>query len=994
MRSSQQSFDFRCEPHFVYSKEIYRSVVPLLISISLFLLSNHTCHGRLSGNDQSDVTNDIDFIGYPRGNFRPLKCNERIDEDPCLTSWTRVFGNGFVFSEMVEIPCGQCIVMNPLRNPLTLSGGLKILGKLVIYANDISLTSILVHGELEIVASKPIDGIPDVSVTWIDSASNRTLSFQAPENGVGSNNICGGERGACGMGRKPFVVAGGKVNIRGLPSPSMPTWVPIYDVDTSGIGSDSSIVVVPEAMQDIYQYQPPKLGCPQDDILLQQDLMTSSIPGIASPVSNAFKASYGANSHWTSNGGLKITNRTHHQHCPVIDLKDVRHCFEAGKTYLLTAKVLLTKDGIVDQSDCAQGKDETSCISIYHLRMSARGIGRTAKIWKEKQSFGSMLGEETTIAIDFNFTSQQIAESNIYELLQLRGPGPGVDMELLEFTLRAPPKQAFPEAEDLCKNLIPTNGNAELLGLSPYPFRSNNDDTHISVVTDESNRYFEVRGRAFAVQNAKKGVNWKNAGITSDILPSCMKPHTKYSFHAEIRMHSLWPSFSEWKLKAHWVELKNSVEKIVAKCQPSQGAWVNCDGIFEPSVDIIEADRFELYLESDPSSYDVDYDVDNLSFKLIESGVDRLILPKSIENLWSVGSEILITSHTSKWDGHRTRRIRSMENHDEEGYVQIGLSEAIDRPLTLGLHPFHATKVALLSRNIVFNGANGAHMTVLKTPDQDQVVQGVEFRRFGEESVHNSYPIHFDSCNDSQNSVVSRNTIRESNQRCVVLDETNYVLVEDNVAFGNKGHCFVVETGKEVGNAFISNLGAFSKKSQNTLMTSDYRGKETDDTPAVFWIGGPSNHWVENIAAGSEGFGFWLQPKESHHENTHGMSLLESPHSMPLTEFRNNIAHSTKEESLKITGYNPTDTASIQNFNSYLTNKGHIQVSGRSNIKAFGTILDSKLESPPFSMTDTNVATIEHKEEFESLNQGVSYHESASNPSDVFNLQSSPSLLE
>lgn len=994
MRSSHPSYGRRDGLQFVHPSKVCRSIKHLLITTYLFLLSHHVSHGRLSGKGQPEVSDNIDFVGYPQGNFRPLACNDRIDEDPCLTSWTRVFGTHFVFSEMVVIPCGQCIVMNPLKNSLTLSGGLKILGKLVIHANDISTTSILVHGELVMESSKPIDGIPDLSITWIDAPFNQTLSFQAPENDDGLNKICGGERGACGMGRKPFVVAGGKVDIRGLPSPSMPTWVPIYDVDTSEQTSSNSIISVPEALQDMYTYQPLKLGCPQDGVLLHQDFVTSTA-GMTSSTSDVFKASYGSISHWTSNGGLKITNRTHSQHCPVVDLKDVRHCFEAGKTYLLTAKVLLTKGGTVDQSDCARGEDETYCMSIYQLRMSSRGIGRTTSIWKEKKSFGSMLGEETTIAIAFNFTSQQIAESNIYELIQLRGPGPGVDMELLEFTLRAPPIEAFPKPEDLCKDLIPANGNAELLGLSPYPFRSNNDDTHISVVAEESNHYFEVTGREFAVQNAKKGKNWKNAGITWDVLPSCMKTHTKYAFHADIRMHSLRQSSSEWKISASLIGSKKPSVITLAKCPPSQGSWVSCDGVFEPSVDIVNADRFEVYLESDMSSYDIDYDVDNISFKLLETGVDRLILPKSIENLWSVGSEILITSHTSKWDGHHTRRIRSLENHDKEGYVQIGLSEAIYRPLTFGSNPFHATEVALLSRNIVFNGANGAHMTILKTPDQTQVVQGVEFFQFGEESVHNSYPIHFDSCSNSQNSIISRNTIRESNQRCIVIDETNNVLVEDNVAFGNKGHCFVVETGKEIGNIFISNLGAFCQKAQNTLTTSDYKGKETDDTPAVFWIGGPSNHWTRNVAAGSEGFGFWLQPKGNHHEVAHGMSLLENPHSMPLNEFRGNIAHGTKEESLKITGYNPTQTVSIKNFKSYLINKSHFQVLGSTNINAVDTILDSELESLPFPMTGTNIVAIEQEEySFESITQNVHYHESASNPSDIFNLQSSPSLLE
>lgn len=963
-------------------RKLHHHAAIFFIYCSLFLLSHNACDGRLNGKDTAYTTDNIDFIGYPRGNFHPLKCNDGLDDDPCLTPWTKMFGDHFFFTDMVEIPCGKCVVMYPSRNTLTFSGGIRILGKLVIHANDILTTSILVHGELVIESLKPIDGFPDVSITWMDAPSNHSLSFRAPENGEGSNDICGGERGACGMGRNPFVVAGGRIDIRGLPSSSMPTWVPVYDVDTSA----NPLFSIPTTEFEIYQ--PPKLGCPKDDILLHHDFLTSPIPDV-------FRGSYGSISEWTSNGGLKIRNRMHAQHCPVIDLKYVRHCLQADKTYLLTAKVLLTQDGKVDQTECARGEGENNCMSIYQVRMSGRGIGRTTSIWKERKSFGSMLGEETTIALDFNFTSQQISESNIYEILQLRGPGPGVDMELLEFTLRAPPREAFPEPEDVCKDLVSVNGNAELLGLSPYPFRTNNEDTYLSVVTEGSNRYFEVTGREFALQNARKGT-WRNAGITWEVPQSCLKNHTKYTFHADVRMHSLSPASAEWKLRAVIPgKKKRPVIKTLATCPKSLGTWVSCVGEFKPSTELVEVDRLEVFLETDTSSYDVDYDIDNISFKLTESAPDRLILPKSIENLWNVGSEILITSHTAKWDGHSTRRITSIENHDEEGYVSVGLNEAIDRPLTLGSHPIYATEVALLSRNILFNGANGGHLTVLKTPDQTQVIQGVEFLRFGEESVHHSYPIHFDSCNDSSNSIVSKNTIRESNQRCVVLDETNNVLVEGNVAFGNKGHCFVVETGTEIGNVFKSNLGAFSQKAQTTILTSDYKGSETDDTPATFWIGSPSNQWIGNVVSGSEGFGYWFQPK-NHREGSHRTSFVESPHLMSLTRFTGNVAHSTDGESLKITEYNPTRAASINNFKSYLNSRGHIHISRSTNIAAYDTFLDTPLESLSLPMSDTTVVAVQQGEEIpvDSTNQEVYFHQSASNPTDVFNLQSSPSLLE
>jgi hypothetical protein len=966
-----------CWTNFRSRKLVDRSVTIFFICyyliIVLLLSDNLFCEGRLNErNNTNTIPASSDFISYyPTGDFKKLKCNSRLKDDPCLTSWSMLYGAQLVFKDTVEIPCGTCVVMtHPLLGTLELFQGLTIFGKLIIpngIVLDVRTTSILVHGELIMESSKPIDGTPDITITWIDTP-NHPLSFRPPSNGENSEDICGGKHYSCDMGRKPFIVAGGRLDIRGLPSSSMPTWVPIYDVDQSPIPTT-----------EYRTYQQPLPGCPQDDILIHHDFSGSPIL--------TFGGSYGSFFEWTTNGRLKVTNRTHAQHCPIIDLKHVRHCLQADKTYLLTAKVLLTKDDIVDQSDCARGGDDSACMKIYQARMSEKGLGRTTSIWKERRSFGSMLGEETTISVEFNFTSKQISEPNIYEILQLRGPGPGVDMEMIEFTLRAPPKEAFPEIENLCTDMVPINSDAELLGLSPYPFRTNNEDTHLSVVAEGSNHYFEVTGREFAVQNARRG-NLRNAGITWDVPQSCfMKTHSKFTFKADIRMHSLSLVSAEWKIKGTRTGKKPVIESL-ATCPSSVGNWVNCYGEFKPSIELTKVDRLEVFLETDTSSYDIDYDVDNISFKRTtkgEGGFDRLILPNSVENVWNTGAELLITSHTSEWDGHSTRRVTSIENHDKEGYVSISLNEPIDRPITLGSNPFYATEVALLSRNIVFMGANGGHLTVLNTPNQAQLIQGVEFREFGSGGeVREAYPIYFDNCNDSSGSVVSKNSIRDSKRGCIVLDGTNNVLVEQNVALATKGHCFVVKTGKEIGNVFKSNLGAFCQE------------EDIDTTPATFWIGSPTNFWVDNVASGSEGFGFWFQPKD-HTNDSYGTYSVESPHLMQLTQFTGNAAHSTHKESLKFTGYTPTQTASINNFKSYLNNRGHIDVSSSANIAAYNTFLDTPLASVPFPiMSDTTVVEVTQDEDIsiDILNPEFENHGSFSNPTDVFNLQSSPSLAE
>ncbi|KAG7364690.1 hypothetical protein IV203_037892 [Nitzschia inconspicua] len=914
-------------------------------------------------------------VNHPHGNFTKLSCNKKLDEDPCLTPWSFKFGTDSVFSKTVEIPCGKCVVMNPQQKILELRGGLVIIGKLVIpdgVSVHIKTTGILVHGEFVMESSKAIDGTPDIRIEFLESPEN--MNFRLPP-GEGPEDICGGKYGSCGIGRKPFVVAGGIIDFRGLPSPSMPTWVPLYDVDNSMDGW-------PVPSSEYAHHHPPPHGCRDDGILISHDLSAGSHP--------AFTGSFGSFWEWTPIG-LKVSHRTHTQHCPVIDLKQVRHCIQPGATLLLTAKLILRQNGRVDQTDCAKGVGENNCMSIYQARMSANAVGRTSSLWKENRSFGSMLGEETAIALELNFTSQQRDDTNVYEILQIRGPGPGVDMELLEFTLRYPPREAFAaDSKSVCKDLVQSNGDAELLGLSPYPFVSNNQETHLSIMHEEGgNHYFAVTGREFAVQKAGRGSGWRSAGISWSPPPSCVKTHTKYTFEADVRMHSFRMVDSEWKLKGFLLNTRNPVVETIAVCPRSKGTWVKCFGTYEPSKEMTEAERFQVVLETDTSSFDVDYDVDNISFKPTEGALDRLILPKSIENLWKPGAEVLLNSHSSDWGGHSVRTIIAVENHDHEGYVNVRLNEAISQPLTLGSHPYHATEVALLSRNIVIDGTNGAHLSILHTPGYTQVIQGVDFSRFGQQGVRDAYPIHFDYCAESANSVISKNTIRHSNQRCIVLDATNDVLVEGNVAFDNKGHCFVVETGTERGNVFKSNLGSYTREVETLMPQAGASGKESDKTPATFWIGSPSNYWIDNVASGSSAHGFWFELRQSA-RGPHASDFDLRPSEMELIQFSGNIAHSTRKESLAITGYHPRTTAVIDAFKSFLTANGHFLVSTASNLAAHDTILDTALESNPFPMSGTRIVAVESEnpgkpsllEETELEDRGH-----ATDPTVVFNLQ-------
>jgi hypothetical protein len=113
---------------------------------------------------------------------------------------------------------------------------------------------------------------------------------------------------------------------------------------------------------------------------------------------------------------------------------------------------------------------------------------------------------------------------------------------------------------------VQSNGDAELLGFSPYPFMCNNQENHLSVIQEEDgNSYFSVTEREFAVQKAGKGTGWRSAGISWSPPPSCINTHTKYAFRADIRMHSLSLVASEWKLKRFVSNSRTPIMETIAK---------------------------------------------------------------------------------------------------------------------------------------------------------------------------------------------------------------------------------------------------------------------------------------------------------------------------------------------------------------------------------------------------------------------------------------------
>ena len=118
----------------------------------------------------------------------------------------------------------------------------------------------------------------------------------------------------------------------------------------------------------------------------------------------------------------------------------------------------------------------------------------------------------------------------------------------------------------------------------------------------------------------------------------------------------------------------------------------------------------------------------------------------SVLNKWAVGAEVLITSHTRHYQDQQVRTLVEVRNDtDNPGYAILELDSAIHRPTTVVDNPLYAVEVALLSKNIRFEGAKdgddliGGHFWILHTPNIVQTIEGVELFNFGQQGILGRY---------------------------------------------------------------------------------------------------------------------------------------------------------------------------------------------------------------------------------------------------------------
>lgn len=285
---------------------------------------------------------------------------------------------------------------------------------------------------------------------------------------------------------------------------------------------------------------------------------------------------------------------------------------------------------------------------------------------------------------------------------------------------------------------------------------------------------------------------------------------------------------------------------------------------------------------------------------------DNQITMKEAVN-WPVNSKILLVSSHKQWDEAEERTITGINgnqltlnaplSNDHTG-VQKTYSQG-GRSWTADLR----AQVGMLTHNIKVQGnaaaassGYGGHIMIMS--GSKAYVSGIELYHMGQKAILGRYPFHWHMLGDvGQGQFFKRNSVHRSFNRAITIHGTESTLVEDNFCYDHIGHGLFLEDGSERFNVIKRNVVLLSKRpaTGEQLTLSDNQFNQVQNrTPSSFWITNPQNTFEDNVAAGTEGTGFWFafpqKPMGASATDPRFSSM--KPHTLPLISFKGNMAHS------------------------------------------------------------------------------------------------------
>ena len=292
-------------------------------------------------------------------------------------------------------------------------------------------------------------------------------------------------------------------------------------------------------------------------------------------------------------------------------------------------------------------------------------------------------------------------------------------------------------------------------------------------------------------------------------------------------------------------------------------------------------------------------------------GATSLTLSEDID--WQVGDTILVTSSRLAWSEAETRTITAVNGRTvafTPGLSFLHNGSTTTRTRTSDGKSWTANlraEVGLLSRNIKIQGdaasetsGFGGHIMVMPTSGISgyAFIQGVELYRMGQKSALGRYPMHWHMCaQDGAGQYFRDSAVHHSFNRAITIHGTESTLVDNNFCYDHLGHGIFLEDGSERFNVITRNVVLGSMRplaGEEILQTDNAFNTIQNRSPSSFWITNPNNTFTDNIAAGTQGTGFWFAfPKKPLNASaTHPRFSSMEPYKEPLGAFDRNVAHS------------------------------------------------------------------------------------------------------
>jgi hypothetical protein len=278
------------------------------------------------------------------------------------------------------------------------------------------------------------------------------------------------------------------------------------------------------------------------------------------------------------------------------------------------------------------------------------------------------------------------------------------------------------------------------------------------------------------------------------------------------------------------------------------------------------------------------------------AGASQITLERDAD--WRVGDRIVLTAtdfEPAQYDeavvsavsGPRVTLAAPLK-YTHWGTVQTVAGQTVDE----------RGEVGLLTRNVQFRGDSACAGTgfcahIITYHGGTMRVEGTALYLVGQKFALARYPIHWHVAGDVTGQYARNNSIWKSFNRCITVHGSHTASVEGNVCHDHLGHGYFLEDGIEAHNSIIGNLGVLGR-----VPAANERLLASDSRPATFWITNPDNVVRGNVAAGSNGFGFWYALPN----HPTGMSTTAAvwPRLIPLREFAGNVAHSNRSGALNV----------------------------------------------------------------------------------------------